>query len=265
VPSPDAQCGRPSIPPEKPRCALLLQAFSSVRSAHQLIEKLDYNLLFRWFVGLSLDAMVWDVRVFTKSRERLIAGDLPRGFMAAVLNQERVEALLSEEHFSVDGTLIEAWASMKSFRPKDGSGEPPAPGRNGERNFHGEKRSNQTHTSTTDPDARLYRKSLPLRKQGPGQPAKLAYLGYVLMENRHALVVDTRLTLVTGMTEREAALDMAAARPVNHRMTLAANKAYDVAGFRKTRHCGLARVGWMLLRPRSAAQAGGGSGIATPG
>jgi hypothetical protein len=174
---------------------------------------------------LSLDAMVWDVRVFTKSRERLIAGDLPRGFMAAVLNQERVEALLSEEHFSVDGTLIEAWASMKSFRPKDGSGEPPAPGRNGERNFHGEKRSN----------------------------------------HRHALVVDTRLTLVTGMTEREAALDMAAARPVNHRMTLAANKAYDVAGFRKTRHCGLARVGWMLLRPRSAAQAGGGSGIATPG
>jgi transposase len=225
VPSPDAQCGRPSIPPEKPRCALLLQAFSSVRSAHQLIEKLDYNLLFRWFVGLSLDAMVWDVRVFTKSRERLIAGDLPRGFMAAVLNQERVEALLSEEHFSVDGTLIEAWASMKSFRPKDGSGEPPAPGRNGERNFHGEKHSN----------------------------------------HRHALVVNTRLTLVTGMTEREAALDMAATRPGSHRMTLAANKAYDVAGFRKTRHCGLARVGWMLLRPRSAAQAGGGSGIATPG
>ena len=144
--------------------------------------------------------------------------------MAAVLNQERVKALLSDDHFSVDGTLIEAWASMKSFRPKDGSGEPPAPGRNGERDFHGEKRSNETHASTTDPDARLYRK-------GPGQPAKLAYLGHVLMENRHALVVDTRLTLATGTAEREAALEMVAARPGNHRITLGADKAYDVAGF----------------------------------
>ena len=219
-----AQSGRPSIPPEKLLRALLLQAFYSVRSERQLMEQLDYNLLFRWFVGLSLDAVVWDVTVFTKNRERLIAGDIAAQFMAAVLNQERVKTLLSDEHFSVDGTLIEAWASMKSFRPKDGSGEPPAPGRNGERDFHGEKRSNETHASTTDPDARLYRK-------GPGQPAKLAYLGHVVMENRHALVVDTRLTLATGTAEREAALEMVAARPGNHRITLGADKAYDVAGF----------------------------------
>src|SRR5216683_630165 len=165
-----AKFGRPSIPPEKLLRALLLQAFYSVRSERQLMEQLGYNLLFRWFVGLSLDAVVWDVTVFTKNRDRLIAGDIAAQFMAAALNQE--------------------WASLKSFRPKDGSGEPPAPARNGERDFHGEKRSNETHASATDPDARLYRK-------GPGQPAKLAYLGHVLMENRHALVVDTRLSLAT--------------------------------------------------------------------
>jgi len=219
-----AKLGRPSIPPEKLLRALLLQAFYSVRSERQLMEQLGYNLLFRWFVGLSLDAAVWDVTVFTKNRERLIDGDIASKFMAAVLNQERVKTLLSDDHFSVDGTLIEAWASMKSFRPTDGSGEPPAPGRNGERDFHGEKRSNETHASATDPDARLYRK-------GPGQPAKLAYLGHVLMENRHALVVDTRLTLATGTAEREAALEMVAARPGNYRITLGADKAYDVAEF----------------------------------
>jgi transposase len=163
-----AKLGRPSIPPERLLRALLLQAFYSVRSELQLMEQLDYNLLFRWFVGLSLDEAVWDETVFTKNRERLIEGDIARRLMAAVLNQEPVKALLSDDHFSVDGTLIEAWASMKSFRPKDGGGAPPAPGRNGERDFHGEKRSNETHASTTDPDARLYRK-------GPGQPAKLAY------------------------------------------------------------------------------------------
>src|SRR5437879_8960476 len=220
----DAKSGRPSIPPEKLLRALLLQAFYSVRSERQLMEQLDYNLLFRWFVGLSLDAVVWDVTVFTKNRERLIAGDIAAQFMAAVLNQEPVKALRSDDHCSVDGTLIEAWASMKSFRPKDGSGEPPAPGRNGERNFHGEKRSNETHASTTDPDARLFRK-------GPGQPAKLAYLGHVVMENRHALVVDTRLSLAAGRADREAALEMVADRPGNHRITLGADKAYDVAEF----------------------------------
>ena len=196
-----AKFGRPSIAPERLLRALLLQAFYSVRSERQLMEQLDYNLLFRWFVGLSLDDAIWDETVFTKNRERLIEGDIANKFMAAVLGQEAVRALLSDDHFSVDGTLIEAWASLKSFRPKDGSGEPPPPGRNGERDFHGEKRSNESHTSTTDPDARLYRK-------GSGQPAKLAYLGHVLMENRHALVVDTRLTLATGTAERATALDM---------------------------------------------------------
>jgi transposase len=297
-----AKFGRPSIPPERLLRALLLQAFYSVRSELQLIEQLDYNLLFRWFVGLSLDEAVWDQTVFTKNRERLIEGDIARKFMAAVLYQEPVKVLLSDDHFSVDGTLIEAWAGMKSFRPKDGIGEPPAAGRNGERDFHGEKRSNQTHASTTDPDARLYRK-------GPGQPAKLAYLGHVLMENRHALVVDTRLTLATGTAEREAALEMVADRPGNHRITLGADKAYDVAefvadlreynvtphvaqnttnrrsaidgrttrhsgyavsgqvrkrieevfgwtkaaaGFRKTHHRGLARVGWMFTLTATA-------------
>jgi len=210
--------------PEKLLRALLLQAFYSVRSERQLMEQLDYNLLFRWFVGLSLDAMMWDATVYTKNRERLIAGDIAASFMAAVLNQDRVKALLSDDHFSVDGTLIEAWASMKSFRPKDGSGQPPAPGRNGERDFHSEKRSNESHASTTDPDARLYRK-------GSGQPAQLAYMGHILMENRHALVIDTHLTLATGMAEREAGLEMVAARPGNHRITLGADKAYDVAGF----------------------------------
>ena len=162
-----ARFGRPSIAPEKLLRALLLQAFYAVRSERQLMEQLDYNLLFRWFVGLSLDAVVWDVTVFTKNRERLIAGDIASKFMSAVLSQEQVRALLSDDHFSVDGTLIEAWASMKSFRPKDGSGEPPAPGRNGERDFHGEKRSNETHASTTDPDARLYRKGGANRPSSP--------------------------------------------------------------------------------------------------
>jgi hypothetical protein len=146
-----------------------------------------------------MDAPIWDARVFTKNRERLVEGEIASKFMAAVLSQPRVRELLSSEHFSVDGTLIEAWASMKSFRPKDGSGEPPAAGRNGERDFHGEKRRNETHASTSDPDARLYRK-------GPGQTAKLAYMGHVMMENRHGLAVDTRLTLATGTAERQAAL-----------------------------------------------------------
>ena len=175
-----SKIGRPSIPPEKLLRALLLQAFYSVRSERQLMEQLDYNLLFRWFVGLSMDAPVWDVTVFTKNRERLLAGDVAATFLATVLGQPKVKALLSDEHFSVDGTLIEAWASVQSFRPKDGSGEPPGPGRNGERDFHGEKRSNATHASTSDPEARLYRK-------GNGQPAKLAFMGHALMENRNGL------------------------------------------------------------------------------
>ena len=217
--------GRPSIPPEKLLRALLLQAFYTVRSERQLMEQLEYNLLFRWFVGLSMDAPVWDPSVFAKNRERLIDGDLAREFMAAVLNQAQVRALLSREHFSVDGTLIEAWASMKSFRPKDGSGAPPTDGgRNAERDFHGEKRTNETHASTTDPDARLYRKS-------PGQAAKLCHMGHLTMENRHGLIVETELTPATGWGERAAAEAMIEDVPHGPRPTLAADKAYDTAAF----------------------------------
>ena len=179
--------GRDSIAPEKLLRALLLQALFSVRSERQLMEQITYNMMFRWFVGLSIDAPVWDVTVFTKNRDRLLAGDIARGFLAAILVDPKVKPLLSDEHFSVDGTLIEAWASMKSFRPKDGSGEPPAPGRNGEVDFRGEPRSNETHASTTDPDARLYKKAA-------GQAVKLCHMGHVLMENRNGLVVDTSLT-----------------------------------------------------------------------
>ncbi len=186
-----AAIGRPSIAPEKLVRALLLQAFFSVRSERQLMQQITYNMLFRWFIGLSMDAPVWDVTVFTKNRERLPDGDVARRFLATLLADPLVVPLLSSEHFCVDGTLIEAWASMKSFRPSDGGGEPPRPGRNSERDFHGEKRSNATHASTTDPDARLFRKS-------SGQPAQLCHLGHLLMENRSGLVVDTRLTQATG-------------------------------------------------------------------
>lgn len=217
--------GRPSIAPEKLLRALLLQAFYSVRSERQLMEQMNYNLLFRWFVGLSMDAPVWDVTVFTKNRDRLLDGAVAAKFMAAVLSQARMKKLLSGEHFSVDGTLIEAWASMKSFRPKDGSGSPPGPGRNGERSFHGEKRSNDTHASTTDPEAKLYRK-------GSGQASKLAFMGHTLMENRSGLVVAARLTQATGTAEREAALAMIDShRPNRRRITLGADKAYDVTAF----------------------------------
>jgi transposase len=178
--------GPPSIPPEKLLRALLLQAFYLVRSERQLMEQLDYNLLFRWFVGLGVDDPVWDVTVFTKNRDRLLAGEIAAKFLRAVLGQPKVRALLSDEHFSVDGTLIQAWASMKSFRPKDGSGEPRAPGRNAERDFHGEQRTNDTHASTTDPEARLLRK-------GKGKEAKLSFMGHLLMENRNGLIVDGRV------------------------------------------------------------------------
>jgi transposase len=219
-----SRIGRPSIPPEKLLRALLLQAFYSVRSERQLMEQLDYNLLFRWFVGLAMDAPVWDVTVFTKNRERLLDGDVAAKFLAAVLGQPRIRALLSEDHFSVDGTLIEAWASLKSFRPRDGGGEPPGPGRNAERDFHGETRKNDTHASTTDPEARLF-------KKGPGQQARMAFMGHVLMENRNGLVVGATLTQATGTAEREAAEALVAARPGNHRVTVGADKAYDTAGF----------------------------------
>jgi transposase len=220
-----AGTGRPSIAPEKLLRALLLQAFYSVRSERQLMEQLDYNLLFRWFVGLSMDAPVWDVTVFTKNRERLLAGEMAQKVLSALLAQPRVAALLSDDHFSVDGTLIEAWASMKSFRPKDAGQDGGGPGgRNGERNFRGERRRNDTHASTSDPQARLDRK-------GAGQEARLCYLGHVLMENRNGLVVDTRLTLATGTAEREAALEMIAERDGCHRITLGGDKNYDRRAF----------------------------------
>ena len=215
--------GRPSIPPERLLRALLLQAFYTVRSERQLMEQLDYNLLFRWFVGLSMDDAVWDPTVFSKNRDRLLDGDIARKFLGAVLSQPRVRGLLSAEHFTVDGTLIEAWASLKSFQPKDGSGTPPTGGgRNAERDFHGEKRSNDTHASTTDPDARLFRK-------GPGKEAKLCFLGEAMTENRHGLIVDTRTMPATGTAECEAALDMMADR--DGRATVGADKLYDQAGF----------------------------------
>jgi len=221
-----APIGRPSIPPEKLLRALLLQAFYSVRSERQLMEQLDYNLLFRWFVGLAMDAPIWDVTVFTKNRERLLDGDVAAKFMAAVLSQPRIKALLSDEHFSVDGTLIEAWASMKSFKPRDPTvrGGPDGSGRNRERDFHGEPRSNDSHASTTDPDARLYRK-------GRGKEARLYHMGHLLMENRHGLIVDALLTPASGTAERVAAEAMLCRQAGRHRATLAADKGYDAASF----------------------------------
>ena len=219
-----APIGRPSIPPEKLLRALLLQAFFSVRSERQLMEQLTYNMLFRWFVGMSMDAPVWDVTVFTKNRDRLLEGDIARGFLLAILADPKVAPLLSDEHFSVDGTLIKAWASMKSFRPKDGSGEPPGAGRNGERAFHGETRSNDTHASTTDPDARLYKKA-------PGQTAKLCHMGHLLMENRNGLVVAACATQASGTVEREAAAVMMREHNARRGATVGADKAYDTADF----------------------------------
>jgi transposase len=216
--------GRPSIPPEMLLRATLLQAFFSVRSERQLMEQIDYNLLFRWFVGLPIDAVVWHATVFSHNRDRLMAADVAREFLAALMGLAQVKALLSSDHFSVDGTLIDAWASMKSFQPKDGSGPPPGPGRNGARNFHGQKRSNETHASTTDPDARLYKKS-------DGQPARLCYMGHVLMENRNGLAVAATLTHASGTAERAAALVMLDRRKGQHHTTLGADKAYDVTDF----------------------------------
>ena len=221
-----ADTGRDSIPPERLLRAALLQAFYSIRSERLLMEQLDYNLLYRWFVGLGVDDAVWDHSVFSKNRDRLLEADVAAKFLAAVLAHPQVKPLLSDEHFSVDGTLIEAWASMKSFRAKDGSDEPPAPGRNGERNFHYEQRSNDTHASTTDPEAKLYRK-------GKGKEAKLCFMGQALMENRHGLVVQAGATEANGTAERKAALEMIdqQAPGTSNQLTLGADKAYDAREF----------------------------------
>lgn len=222
-----APLGRPSIPPEKLLRALLLQAFYTLRSERQLMERLEFDLLFRWFVGLGVDDAAWDHSVFSKNRDRLLEGEIARKFLAAILAQPKVRRLLSSDHFSVDGTLVEAWASMKSFKPKqDGGGDPPpGGGRNAEADFRGEKRSNETHASTSDPDAMLYRK-------GSGMEAKLCFIGNALMENRNGIFVDARLTRVSGHAERLAALDMIeprAGRP--HAITLAGDKNFDTKDF----------------------------------
>jgi transposase len=217
--------GRESIPPERLLRALLLQAFYTIRSERQLVERIDFDLLFRWFVGLGMDDPVWDATTFTKNRDRLLAGEIATRFLAVVLAQPKVKALLSDEHFSVDGTLLEAWAGTKSFRPKDGSAPPPDPGRNGEQDFHGQKRSNETHASTTDPDARLYRK-------GQGKEAKLCFMGHALMENRNGLIVGATATRASGHAERLAAqhlIEPHADRP--QRITVGGDKGFDTQDF----------------------------------
>ena len=222
-----SRTGRPSIAPEKLLRTLLLQVLYTVRSERLLLEQLDYNLLFRWFVGLNMDDPVWDATVFSKNRQRLLEGAIAQAFFEQVLKLARQQDLLSDEHFTVDGTLIEAWAGQKSFQKKDSPvGPPPDDPGNPTVDFHREKRSNQTHQSKTDPEARLY-------KKGPGKEARLSYQGQVLMENRNGLVTGTRLTQATGTAEREAAVDMAA--PITgrgrHRITVGADKAYDTQDF----------------------------------
>ena len=211
--------GRPSIAPEKLLRALLLQALYTIRSERQLMEQLDYNLLFRWFVGLGMDDAVWSPTTFTKNRDRLLDGDVAAAFFDAVLIHADSKRLLSDEHFTVDGTLLESWASQKSFRPRDEE-PPPTGGSNPTVNFHGERRSNATHQSTTDPDARLYKKAR-------GREARLGYLGHVLMEHRSGLVVKAMVTPADGHGERDAALLMVAAVPGRHRITVAGDKAFD--------------------------------------
>jgi transposase len=223
-----ARLGRPSIAPEKLLRALLLQVLYSVRSERLLMEQLQYNLLFRWFVGLNMDDAVWVPTVFSKNRDRLLAGEIAAEFFAAVLQLARTKELLSDEHFTVDGTLVEGWASLKSFQPKDKAArgrddEPDDPG-NPTVNFHGQKRSNQTHQSTTDQDVRLYKKSA-------GSEARLYYLGHVLMENRNGLAVAAKLSLASGTAERETALELIKQRPPKSRMTLSGDKAYDTKNF----------------------------------
>ena len=215
-----AKTGRPSIAPEKLLRALLLQVLYSVRSERLLMEQLEYNLLFRWFVGLSMDDRVWDVSVFTKNRERLLGGAVAEAFFQRVLELARAEQLLSDDHFSVDGTLIQAWAGQKSFVRKGTTPPPPDDPGNPTVNFHGEKRSNATHASITDSDALLYKKA-------KGHEAKLCYLGHVLIENRHGFVVNSRLTRATGRAEWEAAWAMAKEIPGRRRATLGGDKHYD--------------------------------------
>jgi transposase len=214
-----AKTGRPSIAPEKLLRALLLQILYTIRSERQLVEQLDYNLLFRWFVGLEMDESVWNATTFTKNRDRLLKGDIAQAFLAAVVDQARDHGLLSADHFTVDGTLIEAWAGHKSFRPKDGSDDDDEAG-----NFHGQRRSNQTHESKTDPDSRLYRK-------GNSQGASLCYMGHALSENRNGIVVRAGVSVASGYAERDTALELLDATERSERCTLGADKGYDTRDF----------------------------------
>jgi len=242
--------GRPSIPPEKLLRALLLQMLYSIRSERLLMEELDYNILYRWFVGLSLDDAVWDATTFTKNRDRLLDGDIADAFFAEVLAAIKADGLLSDEHFTVDGTLLEAWASHKSFKPKGGAGRPPDDPKNPTVNFHGETRRNDTHQSTTDPDARLYKKAV-------GREAKLGYLAHLLTENRHGLIVDTAVTAAGGTAERDAALVMLGELPLTtRRVTVGADKLYDTRDW-------VAAVRQMRITPHVAASVDrrGGSAI----
>jgi transposase len=220
-----AETGRPSIPPEHLLKACLLIALYSVRSERQFCERLQYDLLFKWFLDLNITDPAFDASTFSKNKERLLEHEVARGFLGRVLEEARRRRLLSEDHFTVDGTLLEAWASLKSFRPKDGEGSPPTTGeKNPSVDFHGEKRMNDTHQSTTDPVARL-------AKKGRGKEARLCFTGHVLMENRHGLVVDVALSQATGTAERDAALDMLEQVPGLHRITVGADKGYDTAEF----------------------------------
>jgi transposase len=219
-----AKTGRPSIPPEKLLRAQLIQMLYSVRSERLLMEEIDYSMLFRWFVGMNLDGAVWDVTVFTKNRNRLLEGDVAREFLCEVVSQAREKKLTSDEHFTVDGTLIEAWASLKSFQRKDQKNTPPDDPGNPTVDFHEEKRSNETHESTTDADARLARK-------GNGKEAKLSYNGNLLTENRNGLIVTTEVFQANGTAERDAALVMLEQRSGGQRVTVGGDKGYDTRDF----------------------------------
>ena len=220
-----ASTGRPSIAPEKLLRALVVQALYTVRSERMLMEQLNYNLLFRWFVGLQMDDPIWDVTVFTKNRQRLLEADVAKMFLEAVVHEARNRRLLSSEHFTVDGTLIEAWAGQKSFKKKDWNKKenPPQDPGNPTINFRGEKRGNETHQSTTDPECRLYRKG--------GQESLLSYLGHVMMENRNGLVIQARVSQSTGTAERDVAIEMIRDRGGRRSITLGADKAYDTQAF----------------------------------
>jgi transposase len=242
--------GRPSIPPEQLLRALLLQMLYSIRSERLLVEELDYSVLYRWFVGLSLDDRIWDATTFTKNRDRLLDGDIADAFFAEVVAAIKADGLMSDEHFTVDGTLLEAWASHKSFKPKGTDQTPPEDPKNPSVDFHGQTRRNDTHQSTTDPDARLY-------KKGGGHEAKLAYLGHLLTENRHGLIVDAAVTAATGTAERDAAIVMLGELPLTTRhVTVGADKLYDTREW-------VATVRQMRITPHVAASVDrrGGSAI----